>query len=98
MDVNDLTVVLTNFGKTGTGWTAGEFTGDGTVDINDLTIVLSNFGKTYGSSLAAVPEPSALPSLASALLGLPACAEPQSPGGRCGASATAAGNGECFTR
>ena len=73
VDVNDLTIVLTNFGKTGTSWTQGEFTGDGTVDINDLTIVLSNFGKTYGSSLTAVPEPSALLLIASALLGWLAC-------------------------
>ena len=58
VDINDLTIVLANYGKTGMTWTQGEFTGDGTVDINDLTIVLANFGKTAGSSLAAVSEPS----------------------------------------
>ena len=37
VDINDLTIVLTNFGQTGMAWSQGEFTGDGTVDINDLT-------------------------------------------------------------
>ena len=49
VDVNDLTIVLTNFGKTGATWSQGEFTGDGTVDVNDLTIVLSNYGTTHGA-------------------------------------------------
>ena len=44
VDVNDLTIVLTNFGRTGMTWSQGEFTGDGTVDVNDLTILLTNFG------------------------------------------------------
>ena len=61
VDINDLTIVLSNFGKTtGMSWTTGEFAGDGTVDINDLTIVLAHFGQSVGSSLgslAAVPEP-----------------------------------------
>ena len=69
MDINDLTIVLANFGQTGMTWSQGDFTGDGTVDVNDLTIVLSNFG--YGVNAAApsaVPEPSALALLALALL------------------------------
>ena len=41
VDINDLTIVLSNFGKTGMAWSQGEFTGSGTVDINDLTIVLA---------------------------------------------------------
>jgi hypothetical protein len=63
VDVNDLTIVLSNFGRTGMTWSQGEFTGDGTVDVNDLTILLANFGKTSGASaggLAAVPEPGSL--------------------------------------
>jgi hypothetical protein len=64
VDVNDLTIVLSNFGRTGAAWSQGEFTGDGTVDINDLTIVLAHFGQTFGASpagnLSAVPEPGAL--------------------------------------
>ena len=60
VDVNDLTIVLTNFGQTGMTWSQGEFTGGGTVDINDLTIVLANHGRTAAASAAspaAVPEP-----------------------------------------
>ena len=60
VDVNDLTIVLTNFGQSrGMSWSTGDFTGDGTVDINDLTIVLANFGTTYAapSGIKAVPEP-----------------------------------------
>ena len=63
VDINDLTVVLTNFGRTGCGWSQGCMDGNpaGTVDVNDLTIVLSNFGQSAASppiGLAAVPEPS----------------------------------------
>ena len=74
VDINDLTIVLTNFGKTGTGWTQGDFTGDGTVDINDLTIVLTHFGQSLGSSagpgIGVVPEPAGLLLLAAGLAGL----------------------------
>ena len=60
VDVNDLTIVLANYGHTGLTWTTGDFTGDGRVDFNDLTIVLTNYNATYGASSAvsAVPEPS----------------------------------------
>ena len=75
VDVNDLTIVLSNFGTTGTTWSQGEFTGDGTVDVNDLTIVLTNFGKTLGTRIKAVPEPSALALAAAGLaVALAACA------------------------
>ena len=77
VDINDLTIVLANYGKTGMTWTDGEFTGDGTVDINDLTIVLSNYGRSLGSSaagMAAVPEPSAVLLAGAAAVGLLACA------------------------
>jgi probable HAF family extracellular repeat protein len=63
VDINDLTIVLTNYGQTGASWNTGDFIGDGTVDINDLTIVLTNYGDTSGSSaagMAAVPEPASL--------------------------------------
>ena len=60
VDINDLTIVLANFGRTGCAWSQGCMDGDptGTVDINDLTIVLANFGTTAGSGIQAVPEPS----------------------------------------
>jgi hypothetical protein len=77
VDINDLTIVLSNFGKTGVTWSQGDFTGDGTVDINDLTIVLSNFGKTAALSaagMAAVPEPGAIALLLAGAIGLLACA------------------------
>ena len=71
VDVNDLTVVLTNFGRSGMGWSKGEFTGSGTVDINDLTIVLSNLGQTAGTAgIEAVPEPAMLALLAAGSVGL----------------------------
>ena len=59
VDINDLTIVLANYGKTaGMSWGTGDLVGDGTVDINDLTIVLANYGKTYGAAgVKAVPEP-----------------------------------------
>jgi hypothetical protein len=79
VDINDLTIVLTNFGKTGCVWSQGCMDGDptGTVDINDLTIVLSNFGQSAGLSaggLAAVPEPSALLLIGIAVGSLVVCA------------------------
>ena len=58
VDINDLTIVLTNYDQTGMTWSQGDFNGDGKVDINDLTIVLTNYGTTSGTGLAAVPEPS----------------------------------------
>ncbi len=69
VDINDLTIVLANYGQTGTSWTTGEFTGDGTVDINDLTIVLAHYNQSVGAaSLAAVPEPSSVALLAAVAL------------------------------
>jgi hypothetical protein len=77
VDVNDLTIVLTNFGQTGTTWSQGEFTGDGKVDVNDLTIVLAHYGQSVGTSavgIGAVPEPGALALLAAGAAVVLACA------------------------
>jgi hypothetical protein len=78
VDINDLTVVLANYGKTGLTWSQGCVDGDptGSVDINDLTIVLANYGKSYGAGagMAAVPEPSALLLAVAGLAGLTVCA------------------------
>ena len=56
VDINDLTIVLANFGQTA-GMTSGlgDFNGDGAVDVNDLTIVLTNFGQTAGASARTLP-------------------------------------------
>jgi probable HAF family extracellular repeat protein len=73
VDVNDLTIVLAHFGRTGMGWAQGEFTGSGTVDINDLTVVLANFGESDDSSaggIAAVPEPGVIALFAAGLVSL----------------------------
>jgi hypothetical protein len=70
VDINDLTIVLANYGQTGMTWAQGEFTGDGTVDINDLTIVLAHYGNSDSvGAMASVPEPGALALLAAGLLG-----------------------------
>ena len=67
VNVNDLTIVLTNFGQsTGMSWTTGDFNGNGVVDINDLTAVLANFGTSSVAAPAAVPEPSGAALLACA--------------------------------
>ena len=76
VDINDLTIVLTNFGQTGMAWSQGEFTGSGKVDVNDLTIVLSNFGYgvTAPAGAQAVPEPSCVALIALGAAALLACA------------------------
>jgi uncharacterized repeat protein (TIGR03803 family) len=71
VDINDLTIVLANFGQSGCAWSQGCMDNDptGTVDVNDLTIVLANFGDTFGAPrLAATPEPAALVLLLAALV------------------------------
>ena len=77
VDVNDLTIVLSNFGSaTGMTWGQGDFNYDGRVDVNDLTILLSHFGQSAGSSaaaLAAVPEPSTLVLIGLGVVSLVAC-------------------------
>jgi probable HAF family extracellular repeat protein len=45
VDLNDLNLVLVNFGQT---TSEGDANGDGVVDLNDLNLVLTNFGATAG--------------------------------------------------
>ncbi len=73
VDVNDLTIVLTDFGRSGMTWSQGDFNGDGTVDINDLTIVLANYGQSNGAGITAVPEPTSLILFAIGAVSLLAC-------------------------
>ena len=73
VDINDLTIVLANYNRSGMTWGQGEFTGSGTVDINDLTIVLANYNQTVAASaggFSAVPEPGAVALLAAGVAGL----------------------------
>jgi T5SS/PEP-CTERM-associated repeat protein len=71
VNINDLSVVLANYDKTGMSWSQGDFTGDGTVDIGDLSIILANYDKKFtAGGIKAVPEPSAIALLAAGLVGL----------------------------
>ena len=75
VDINDLTIVLANYGKTGQTWTQGAMDGDptGTVNINDLTIVLASYGDTVAASggrLTPAPEPRTLPLVAAGVTSL----------------------------
>ena len=77
VDINDLTIVLANYGQTGCVWSQGCVDGDpnGGVDINDLTIVLANYNTTQITApMTAVPEPGALALLAGGLIALLGCA------------------------
>jgi probable HAF family extracellular repeat protein len=74
VDINDLTIVLTDYNQTGMRWGTGDFNGDNKVDINDLTVVLTHYNQTFSGSsaggLAAVPEPGSLVLLAAGLIGV----------------------------
>jgi probable HAF family extracellular repeat protein len=61
VNIQDLSVVLANYDKTGMSWSQGDFTGDGTVNIGDLSIILANYDKTFAAGhINVVPEPSTL--------------------------------------
>ena len=54
VDFEDLTILLTNFGKSGMTWSQGNFAGDATVDIEDLTILLTHFDLSIGAPAVSV--------------------------------------------
>jgi hypothetical protein len=63
VDIADLSILLTNFDKSGMAWSDGDFDGSGTVAIDDLSKTLTNFDKTVvgaGPSRYAVPEPASI--------------------------------------
>ena len=53
VDFENLTILLTNFGKSGATWSQGNFR-DATVDIEDLTILLTHFGLSIGAPAVSV--------------------------------------------
>ena len=50
VNIEDLTILLTNYGKSGMSWSQGNFDGDPTVDLEDLTILLTHFGMSVRSA------------------------------------------------
>jgi hypothetical protein len=72
VDIQDLSVVLANYDKSGMSWAQGDFTGDGTVYISDLSNILASYDVTYGASpgIKVVPEPGTFALLAAGLVGL----------------------------
>jgi hypothetical protein len=77
VNIADLSIVLTNFDKTGMTWSQGDFDGSGTVDIADLGNLLTNFDKTLSSAasgLSPIPEPSSFVLAGIGAIGLIVCA------------------------
>ncbi len=54
VNIEDLTILLTNYGKSGMSWSQGNFDGDPTVDLEDLTILLTHFGMSVGPPVVSV--------------------------------------------
>ena len=68
VDVSDLGILATNYGKSGMKWGDGDATGDGAVDVSDLGILATHYGET--APAVSVPEPGTLTLAAIGLLGL----------------------------
>ena len=68
----DLSIVLSNYNKTGMNWSQGDFDGNGTVNGSDLTTVLSNYDQNVRAADEAAlsaPEPGSLCMLTLAAFG-----------------------------
>jgi probable HAF family extracellular repeat protein len=72
VNINDLSVVLTNYDKSGMTWAQGDFDANGTVDISDLSKVLTSYDKSVGTAagITAVPEPGVMALLTISAAGL----------------------------
>lgn len=44
VNIEDLSILIANYRKTGMTWEQGDFSGDGTVNISDLSILVRNWG------------------------------------------------------
>jgi hypothetical protein len=49
VDLSDLVVMASDFGKTGEDWAEGDVNYDGDVDLSDLIIIASNFGESLSA-------------------------------------------------
>jgi len=61
VNVQDLSILATNWSGSSVGWYQGDSNGDGVVNVQDLSILATNWGSGAGG---AVPEPGALALLA----------------------------------
>lgn len=77
VDVGDLGILATHYGRGNMSWADGDFTGDGIVDVGDLAVLASNYGNSYSNPAYGgapggdpIPEPGtvALLALGGALL------------------------------
>ena len=56
VNVNDFTVLASNFGQTGKGWLLGDFNFDGRVNVNDFALLASNFGLARHQAADVTPD------------------------------------------
>jgi hypothetical protein len=60
VDLSDLVIVASDFGKSGADWAEGDLNYDGDVNLSDLVIVASNFGASVAAQSAEDSTPSAV--------------------------------------
>ena len=69
VNLDDFTILATNFGLGGKVWSDGDFNYDAFVNLDDFTLMAANFGRALVGARSSVPEPTAV-----SLLGLAAVA------------------------